>query len=181
MGVENDMPADWNEYIFSDAVEVNPNRQLKKGENVPFIERKALNPNYRLVEKIDKTLFKGSGSRFRNGDTLFARITPCLEHGKIAYINKLEPEQVGHGSTEFIVFSGIEGVIDDLFVYYLSRWDKIRNSAIKNMTGTSGRQRVPNNIFKQKRIKIPDIAEQRRIASILGALDDKIQMSPKQQ
>jgi type I restriction enzyme S subunit len=70
MGVENDMPADWNEYIFSDAVEVNPNRQLKKGENAPFIEMKALNPNYRLVEKIDKTLFKGSGSRFRNGDTL---------------------------------------------------------------------------------------------------------------
>lgn len=177
MGSELDMPADWNEYIFSDAIEVNPKRQLKKGEKAPFIEMKALNPNSRIVEKIDKRLFKGGGSRFKNGDTLFARITPCLEHGKITYINKLEQEQVGHGSTEFIVFSGIEWVTDDLFVYYLSRWDEIRNFAIKNMTGTSGRQIVPNDIFKQKRIKIPDITEQHRIATILGSLDDKIELN----
>lgn len=150
MGFEVAMPADWNEYIFSDAVEINPKRQIKKGEKAPFIEMKALNPNYRIVEKLDKRLFKGDGSRFKNGDTLFARITPCLEHGKIAYINKLQPEQVGHGSTEFIVMSGKEGITDNLFVYYFSRWDEVRNFAIKNMTGTSGRQRVPNNIFEQK-------------------------------
>jgi type I restriction enzyme S subunit len=177
MYFELDMPAGWNVYIFSDAIEVNPKRQLKKGEKAPFIEMKALNPNYRIVEKIDKILFKGCGSKFKNGDTLFARITPCLEHGKIAYIHKLETEQVGHGSTEFIVFSGIEGVIDDLFVYYLSRCDKIRNFTIKNMTGTSGRQRVLNDIFKQKRIKIPDITKQCRIVTILGALDDKIELN----
>ena len=177
MGFEVDIPADWVEYIFSDAIEINPKRLLRKGETAPFIEMKALNPNYRIVEKIDKRLFKGGGSKFKNGDTLFARITPCLEHGKIAYINKLELEQVGHGSTEFIVMSGKEGVTDNLFVYYLSRWDEVRNFAIKNMTGTSGRQRVPNDIFIQKKIRVPNVTEQQKIASILSALDDKIELN----
>lgn len=177
MGFEVDMPEGWVEYIFSDAVEINPKRLLKKGEIAPFIEMKALNPDYRTVEKISKRLFKGGGSRFKNGDTLFARITPCLEHGKIAYINKLEPNQVGHGSTEFIVMSGKEGITDNLFVYYLSRWDEVRNFAIKNMDGTSGRQRVPHDIFKQIRFKIPPLPEQQKIASILGALDDKIELN----
>jgi type I restriction enzyme S subunit len=76
----------------------------------------------RSVNEIDHRAFKGSGARFQNGDTLLARITPCLENGKTAYVDFLDDEEVGHGSTEFIVLSGIEGVSDDLFVYYLARF-----------------------------------------------------------
>lgn len=174
---ETNVLQEWEVFTFTDVVEVNPKRSLKKGEECQYIEMKSLLPNHRKVEKIDKRAYKGGGSRFRNGDTLFARITPCLENGKIAFINELDPDHAGYGSTEFIVMSGKEGVTDNLFVYYLSRWDKIRDFAIKNMTGTSGRQRVPNDIFKQKKIHLPPLPEQRCIASILSAFDDKIELN----
>lgn len=174
---ETNVLQEWKVFTFTDVVEVNPKRSLKKGEECQYIEMKSLLPNHRKVEKIDKRAYKGGGSRFRNGDTLFARITPCLENGKIAFINELDPDHAGHGSTEFIVMSGKEGVTDNLFVYYLSRWDEIREFAIKNMTGTSGRQRVPNDIFKQRKIYLPPLPEQHRIASLLSAFDDKIELN----
>ena len=174
---ETNVLQEWEVFTFTDVVEVNPKRPLKKGEECPYIEMKSLLPNHKKVEKIDKRAYKGGGSRFRNGDTIFARITPCLENGKIAFVNELDPDQAGYGSTEFIVMSGKEGVTDNLFVYYLSRWDEIRDFAIKNMTGTSGRQRVPNDIFKQRKIYLPPLPEQRRIAAILSAFDDKIELN----
>jgi type I restriction enzyme S subunit len=177
MGSKTNVLQEWEVFTFTDVVEVNPKRSLKKGEECQYIEVKSLLPNHRKVEKIDKRAYKGGGSRFRNGDTLFARITPCLENGKIAFVNELDHDQAGYGSTEFIVMSGKEGVTDNLFVYYLSRWDEIRDFAIKNMTGTSGRQRVPNDIFKQKKIYFPPLPEQRRIASTLSAFDDKIELN----
>lgn len=121
--------------------------------------------------------FKGSGSRFRNGDTVFARITPCLENGKTAFISDLSAHQVGWGSTEFIVLSAKSGLTDNLFVYYLSVSPEVRKHAIQNMIGTSGRQRVESAAFDRLIVRLPPLPIQRRIAEILGRLDDKIELN----
>ena len=108
-----------------------------------------------------------------------ARITPCLENGKTAFVCYLPEGIIGHGSTEFIVLSGKKGVSDDLFVYYLARDPEFRNYAIQHMEGSTGRQRVPANAIALLTIDLPPLPEQKAIASILGALDDKIELNRK--
>src|SRR5438477_2423653 len=83
-----------------------------------------------------------SGTRFNNGDTLLARITPCLENGKTAFVDFLEEGQTGWGSTEFIVLCP-KPPIPAFFGYCVARDNDFREFAIQQMTGTSGRQRVP--------------------------------------
>ncbi|MYG06629.1 restriction endonuclease subunit S, partial [Candidatus Poribacteria bacterium] len=121
--------------------------------------------------------FRGSGARFQNGDTLLARITPCLENGKTVYVDCLKPNQIGHGSTEFIVLSGIEDKTDNLFIYYLARDPSLRTFAIHSMQGSTGRQRVDANSLRLFEFPLPPIEEQRRIAHILGTLDGKIELN----
>jgi len=111
------MGSEWRKVIFSEAIEINPSRKLIKGQKYPFIDMQALEPFTRKVSNITYKKYNGSGSKFRNGDTLFARITPCLENGKTSYLNELKDGELGFGSTEFIVFSGKEGITDKLFVY----------------------------------------------------------------
>ena len=113
----------------------------------------------------------------QNEDTLLARITPCLENGKTGYVNCLKANQVGHGSTEFIVLSGIEGKTDNLFIYYLARDPRFRAFAVHSMQGTTGRQRVAPDSLGLFEFALPPIEQQRRIAHILGTLDDKIELN----
>ena len=91
----------------------------------------------------DKTVLRElkSGTRFRNGDTLLARITPCLENGKTAYVQSLPRGTVGWGSTEFIILRAIPPMPPE-YTYLLARDAAFREHAIQCMTGTSGRQRV---------------------------------------
>jgi type I restriction enzyme S subunit len=138
-----------------------------------------LEENKRKISNVEEREYKGSGSRFINGDTLFARITPCLENGKTAFVDVLSENEVAHGSTEFIVLRGKEGVTDNLFVYYLSRSDRFRRYAIKSMTGTSGRQRVQIGSIENYEFLLPPLEEQKRIAHILGTLDDKIELNQR--
>jgi len=93
------------------------------------------------VTEVETRAAKAAGAHFRNGDTLLARITPCLENGKTAQVNTLADGEIGEGSTEFIVLCG-QNPADNDFVYYLCRDPKFRNFAISRMEGTSGRQRV---------------------------------------
>src|SRR5205823_13463537 len=79
-----------------------------------------------------------SGSKFKAGDTLFARITPCLENGKTAYVGFLSDDQVGFGSTEFIVMRG--RTVSPEWVYLFARSEQFRGHAIKTMSGATGRQ-----------------------------------------
>ena len=88
----------------------------------------------------------GSGMRFVNGDTLVARITPCLENGKTAFVDFLEAGEVGWGSTEYIVLRP-KPPLPDEFAYCLARSNEFRDFAIQKMTGSSGRQRVPAESF----------------------------------
>lgn len=165
---------DWQNYVFSDAIQINPRETLSKGTickkvGMVDIQEKEKNiKNYCLEE------YK-SGAKFRQGDTLFARITPCLENGKISKVNILEDDEIGFGSTEFIVMRSRPGITDSEFVYYLSLWEEVREPAIKSMTGTSGRQRVQNSIFDQLIIKLPRLDEQVNIGYFLSLFDKKIE------
>lgn len=165
---------EWKEYKFSDFVEINPSVKIPKGIPVSFVEMKDLDCSVRYCESSQLKELTG-GSRFMNGDTLFARITPCLENGKICQVRNLK-NGYGFGSTEFHVFRGKEGVSDNGFVYYLSRWDEVRDFAEHNLEGSSGRQRVSKEAFDNLFLILPPLPTQRRIASILSSLDDKIDL-----
>lgn len=165
---------EWKEYKFSDFIDINPLVRIPKNIPISFVEMKDLDPSMRYCESSQLKLLSG-GSRFINGDTLFARITPCLENGKICQVRNLQ-NNVGFGSTEFHVLRGKEGVSDTNFVYYLSRWNEVRDHAEHNMEGSSGRQRVPKEAFDTLYLPLPPLPEQIRIASILSSLDDKIDL-----
>lgn len=162
-------------YFFSDFVTINPFVSLNKNQNYSFIEMKDLSDGQRFAyPSIERKL--SGGARFEEGDTLFARITPCLENGKICQAKELK-EGKGFGSTEFLVFRGKENVSNSNFVFYLSRWDEVRKYAEANLVGTSGRQRVPKDVFDKLELELPDLKTQSRIASILSSLDDKIELN----
>ena len=131
----------------------------------------------RMESKIsswEERKFIGSGSKFKNGDTIFARITPCLENGKTAYVDILNNEETAWGSTEFIVFSGKPNMSNNEFVYYVAITPFIRKMAIDWMIGTSGRQRVPNKVFDKIYFDIPSMNEQKTIVNKLKVIDNQI-------
>ena len=108
---------------------------------------------------------------------IMARITPCLENGKTAKVNVLEENEVGFGSTEYIVFRAIDGISDEDFVYYLVCSPIVREPAIKSMVGSSGRQRVQTDVLQNLEINLPDLETQQKIGSLLKAIDDKIELN----
>ena len=170
---------DWKEYKFSDFVTINPTIKLPSNEPISFVEMKDLDSGKRFCYPSSERI-NGSGAKFEEYDTLFARITPCLENGKICQVKGLKNKK-GLGSTEFLVFRGKENVSDTNFVFYLSRWDEVRSHAEINLDGTSGRQRVPKECFNDLLLDLPtDIPEQCAIASVLSSLDDKIDLLYRQ-
>ena len=106
-----------------------------------------------------------------------ARITPCLENGKTAKVNILDENEVGFGSTEYIVFRAINGVTDADFVYYLVCSPLVRDPAIKSMVGSSGRQRVQTDVLQNLEISLPTLETQRKIGGLLKSIDDKIALN----
>lgn len=171
-----EIPDGWKEYIFSEAVEINPKRELKKGASAKFVSMAELKEFNKRIQGFIIRPFSG-GSKFSNNDTLMARITPCLENGKTAFVDILEGNEIGCGSTEFIVLGGKGGKTTDQFVYCLATSPEIRQQAIKSMTGTSGRQRVESDVFDKIIINLPNVNEQRAIAKILFDLDEKIELN----
>lgn len=159
-------------------IDINPKEFLAKGTLAKKISMDKLQPFCRDVPEYEIAKFSG-GAKFRNGDTIMARITPCLENGKTAMVNILEPDEVGFGSTEFIIFRAKEGYTDPDFVYYLVKSSIVRDPAIKSMVGSSGRQRVQTGVVQNLVIPFPSLSEQRKIASILKSLDDKIALNTK--
>lgn len=144
---------DWKEGTISDLIEFNPARKLAKGEIAPYLEMAALSTNTFNPDGWYPREFS-SGTKFINGDTLLARITPCLENGKTAYITFLEDEQVAWGSTEYIVMRP-KGNLHPFFAYSLARNSDFRDYAEGCLAGSSGRQRVDVNHLKDYKISIP--------------------------
>lgn len=161
---------------LSNIIQFNPTERLAKGTVAKKVPMEYLQPFTRAISDYETAEYSG-GSKFRNGDTLMARITPCLENGKTAYVSILDDGEVGFGSTEYIVFRNIEGVTDSKFVYYFVTSPWFREIAIKSMVGSSGRQRVQQSVLENLEVNLPSLDEQRRIAGILGSLDDKIELN----
>ena len=165
----------WKSLIFSEFVDINPLVRLDYSNEYSFVEMKDLNETLKYVYPSQKRKLTG-GAKFQNNDTLFARITPCLENGKICQVKDLDGG-FGFGSTEFLVFRGINGISDTDFVFYLSRSPVVRNFAEQNLIGTSGRQRVNKEAFSNLILFLPPLSTQHRIAEILSALDNKIELN----
>lgn len=161
---------------FSSLVEVNPRRRLRPGVPACYVDMASVREQVRGIIGTAEREFSGGGSRFQKGDTLFARITPCAENRKIAFVDFLADGAVGFGSTEFIVLGPRPMLADPRFVYYLASWDPIVELAVSRMTGTSGRQRVPEYVFREElHVLAPPLAEQRKIAEILSSMDEAIE------
>ncbi|HCD4227399.1 TPA: restriction endonuclease subunit S [Corynebacterium striatum] len=159
---------------IEEAFEINPTITIKRDAEVPFVSMDRLTPGQRDVDAGEIRQFR-SGSKFAAGDTLMARITPCLENKKIArYLPNDNFNKIAAGSTEFIVLRGKPGITTTEFSYYFAITPTIHETAIALMTGTSGRQRVDMTAFRAQEVEIPKLAEQRKITDLLGALDDKI-------
>ena len=167
---------EWKKYKLSEIVLFNPKEKIAKGTIAPKVAMEHLQPFTRDIFRYESTAFSG-GSKFRNGDTIMARITPCLENGKTAFISILNKDEIGFGSTEYIVFRNIEGITDSKYIYYFVTNPWFRNIAIKSMVGSSGRQRVQLSVLENLEVVFPPLEEQRRIAGILSALDDKIELN----
>lgn len=169
--------AEWFPKRLDEIVEFNPRETIKKGVIAKKIAMDKLQPFCRDITEFELEPFSG-GTKFRNGDTIMARITPCLENGKTAKVNILYDGEVGFGSTEYIVFRAKEGVDAD-FVYYLISSPLVREPAIKSMVGSSGRQRVQTDVVQGITVMVPRLEEQKSIVGILKLLDDKIAINRK--
>lgn len=157
------------EVRIGDSIECNPTVKLVKGNEYPLIDIDKISVGRKLVTNKDTIVYeKQSGCKFQNGDTLMARITPCLENGKMAMASI--PDK-GIGSTELFVFRGKKGITDNDFVYYFLKQSYIRNLAANSMTGASGRQRADLKFIKKIKFDLPSLPIQQKIASILSSYD----------
>lgn len=159
---------------LSDFTQINPYEKLPKGTIAKKISMEQLEPYKKFVSGYSLEAYSG-GAKFRNGDTIMARITPCLENGKTAFISTLDKNEVGFGSTEYIVFRAKDGISHPDFVYYLVISSLVREPAIKSMVGSSGRQRVQQTVIDELEIPNYSLAEQQHIVDILGSIDEKIE------
>ncbi|WP_373745932.1 restriction endonuclease subunit S, partial [Neisseria dentiae] len=169
----------WRECSLSEIAEINPTEKLAKNTVAPKISMENLQPFTKKPNGQSLEKYNG-GTKFRNGDTLLARITPCLENGKTAYVNILKDDEIGFGSTEYIILREKTGLSDKQFLYYFARSDEFREVAIASMTGSSGRQRVQTEVVTQHKFLLPPLPEQKAIADVLSALDDKIDLLHRQ-
>jgi type I restriction enzyme, S subunit len=135
-----EIPAGWEVTKLSEVVKINPVRSLAKNELAPYLPMSEMPTDTAFPSSWSMREYK-SGMRFKNEDVLFARITPCLENGKTAYVNSLNDHEIGWGSTEYLVFRS-KPPLPSEYAYFLARTEHLRAYAIANMTGTSGRQRV---------------------------------------
>jgi len=162
------VPEGWEVKRLDELMVINPKRILKKGDIAPYLPMSEMPTRGHAPENWE-TRALGSGVRFTNGDTLVARITPCLENGKTAFVDFLPEGITGWGSTEYIVIRPKEP-LPDIYAYCLARSSAFRDFAIKNMTGTSGRQRVPASAIGGFKIVEPCARLAHEFGNVVGPL-----------
>lgn len=171
--------SEWQERTLEEVAYINPTESLSKGTMAKKVAMTDIQSFTKKITDYSVEPYNG-GMKFRNGDTLVARITPCLENGKTAYVDILDEGEVGFGSTEYIVLREKPDISDKQFLYYFSISSEFRDVAILSMTGSSGRQRVQTEVVTNHRFLLPSLPEQKVIASVLSSLDDKIGLLHRQ-
>ena len=158
--------------------ELNPRESMKRGTVAPYLDMAALPTSGPSPEEVVQREFK-SGTRFRTGDTLFARITPCLENGKTAFVQTLSEGTVGWGSTEFIVMRAIRPVPPE-YTYLLARDPAFRAHAIQSMTGTSGRQRARTEALAPYLLPCPPVGVWNEFRSLVESVFNRIESNRRE-
>ena len=151
--LKREIPEGWEAGRSSRLIKFNPTESVSKGKSTSYIDMNALPTTGYMTSTVQKKAFSG-GMKFRNNDVLIARITPCLENGKTCLVTLLEDDEIGFGSTEYIVLRGKKKPIP-AFTAFLGRSEYFRKYAIMNMTGTSGRKRVDYKQLELIKIPIP--------------------------
>ena len=167
-----EMPEGWGVKDLSQLVSLNPREPMKKGTPSPYLDMAALPTTGPVPESPVPRSFT-SGTRFRNGDTLLARITPCLENGKTAFVQSLPEGTVGWGSTEFIVMRSSPPIPPE-FTYLLARDPAFRSHAIQSMTGTSGRQRAQTGALAAYSLPCPPASDWEFFGSAVKEVFEKV-------
>ena len=150
--ITDGVPEWWERSPTQEVIDINPRTHLSDEDDHWFVEMSDLTTNNMVIQQATKREGR-TGSKFRNGDTLFARITPCLENGKTAFVDFMADDEVGRGSTEFIVLRSRR--LTPEYVYCLARTYDFRENAIKSMVGSSGRQRVQESCFEKFLVWVP--------------------------
>ncbi|MGH9795170.1 MAG: restriction endonuclease subunit S [Candidatus Acidiferrales bacterium] len=172
------IPKGWRVHMLPEIVEVNPSRSLAKGAESAYLDMQNMpTRGHRAIGWIRRAF--ASGSRFSNGDTLVARITPCLENGKTAFVDFLNEGEIGWGSTEFIVLRPKDPLPPE-YAYCLARDEEFRDHAIQNMTGSSGRQRVPTDCFAQYLLVAPSEPVAKRFGEIVRPLFQRAKVNSEE-
>ena len=172
------LTADDGECSVADIAHLNPKRALAKNQEAKCIEMSQLSTSGAFPSGWEKRPFNG-GMRFSNGDTLLARITPCLENGKAAFIDFLDTSEVAFGSTEYIVLAP-KGEIPPEFLYCLARYPVFSDYAVKNMNGSSGRQRVSAETIGQFKLPRPSTNELKRFGNVVSSLFLKMRFNSRE-
>jgi type I restriction enzyme, S subunit len=172
--IEKNLPNNKKYIQLSSVTEINPKHTLKKDIEYPFVEMAAINERTKSIKYFGKRVTCSDYAIFKNDDVIFARITPCTANGKICLVSSLK--EYGIGSTEFIILRSKDpGVVLPHFLYYYCQTDKVRNYAISQMRGATGRQRVPDNVFKNELyIVLPDLNNQQKIVRTISNLEQLI-------
>jgi len=152
--IDNPDAGKWKDGVLVDIIELNPRESIAKSTEAAYLEMKNM-PEVGMSVKTTARRKFTSGMKFKNGDTLLARITPCLENGKTALVDFLNDDEVGFGSTEYIVMRPKQNTLTE-YTYFLARSEAFRAFAIQSMVGTSGRQRVQNDSLATYKICTPD-------------------------
>lgn len=161
---------------MTDIIEFNPRESIARNQVCKKVPMEYLQPFTRQISGYEEASYAG-GTKFRNNDTIMARITPCLENGKTAFVKGFAENEVVFGSTEYIVMRAIPGHSDPAFIYYLATSPSFREVAIKSMVGSSGRQRVQQDVLENLELILPDYETQVRVGKVLSAFDDKIELN----
>jgi type I restriction enzyme S subunit len=172
LGIEREPLGDAELVRLAEIVDLNPRESLSCKLKVPYLDMKNL-PDVSMTVSNWSRRDSVGGARFRNGDTLMARITPCLENGKTGFIDFLPDGEVAVGSTEFIVMRPIEG-IPAVLPYFLAKSERFREFAIRHMVGTSGRQRLSASDLRDYPLTRPDEVELRKFADLSTQLMKRV-------
>ena len=166
----------WENGILMDFCKINPKKidtkELDDDMTVSFIPMLCVSDIWGKITKKELRKLgevKKGYTNFCEGDVLFAKITPCMENGKSAIVDKLEND-IGFGSTEFYVFRCNENKLNNKYLHYFVRQKTFRDEAKGEMTGAVGQQRVPKTFLENYKIKLPTIEEQQEIVNILDKL-----------